>query len=97
MAKLLELDPAALAEAQTAAEWYSERDPRVAVRFAEELESALERVLEAPGRWPEYVHGTRRVLLKKYPFAVVYREEPTRILVVAVAHTRQRPGYWKSR
>jgi plasmid stabilization system protein ParE len=95
--KPVELDPAALAEAETAAEFYAERDPRVAVAFAKDLERALERVIEAPGRWPAYLHGTRRVLLKRYPFQVVYRDEPTRILVVAVAHTRQRPGYWKNR
>jgi plasmid stabilization system protein ParE len=36
-------------------------------------------------------------LLRRYPFSVVYRVESARILIVAVAHGRRRPGHWKSR
>ncbi len=46
----LEFHPEALAEAEAAAARYAERDPRVAVRFAEELEAALGRIVEAPRR-----------------------------------------------
>lgn len=61
------------------------------------LPSALAEAEEAAAwyaeRWPIYLHGTRRVLLVRFPYLVVYREEPARILVVAVAHARRRPGY----
>jgi len=95
--KPLELHPAALAEAEEAAAWYAERDPRVAARFAEELDAALERIAEAPHRWPVYIHGTRRVRLTRFPYLVPYREETSRILVVAVAHAKRKPGYWRKR
>ena len=95
--KLLELLPAALAEAEEAAAWYAERDPRVAARFAEELEAAFDRAGDAPHRWPIYLHGTHRVRLTRFPYLVVYREDATRILVVAVAHEKQKPGYWRKR
>ncbi len=95
--KPLEIQPAALAEAEEAAAWYAERDPRVAARFAVELEAALNRIAEAPHRWPAYFHGTRRVRLTRFPYLVAYREDPTRILVVAIAHAKRRPGYWKKR
>jgi alkanesulfonate monooxygenase SsuD/methylene tetrahydromethanopterin reductase-like flavin-dependent oxidoreductase (luciferase family) len=51
------------AEAEEAAAWYAERDQRVAALFVEALETALHRIVEAPGRWPVYLHGTRRVRL----------------------------------
>ncbi|MGK3982811.1 type II toxin-antitoxin system RelE/ParE family toxin [Sorangium sp. So ce136] len=95
--KLLEFLPAALAEAEEAASWYAERDPRVAARFAEAIEAALNRIADAPDRWPFYRHGTRRVRLTRFPYLVVYREEPTRVLVVAIAHAKRKPGYWKKR
>ena len=95
--KPLEILPAALAEAEEAAAWYAERDPRVAARFAEELEAALNRIAEGPHRWPVYMHGTRRVRLTRFPYLVAYREDPTRILVVAIAHGKRKPGYWKKR
>jgi len=62
-----------------------------------------ERVIELVGATPElgapYVEGEgiRRVLLQRFPFAVVYQVEPELILIVAVAHQRRRPGYWRDR
>jgi hypothetical protein len=35
--------------------------------------------------------------LEEVPFSFVYRVEANRIVIVAVAHGRRRPGYWKSR
>jgi plasmid stabilization system protein ParE len=95
--KPLEIEPAALAEAEEAAAWYAERDPRVAARFAEELDAALNRIADGPHRWPIYLHGTRRVRLTRFPYLIAYRDEPTRILVVAIAHTKRKPGYWRMR
>lgn len=95
--KPLELHPAAVAEGEQATTWYAERDPRVAVQFAEEIEAALGRIAEAPSRWPAYLHGTRRVRLTHFPYLVPYREDRSRILVVAIAHTRRKPGYWRTR
>src|SRR6266478_2872838 len=67
----------------------------------EELSSKLNRAMTlitgALQRWPAAVHGTRRFLLQRFPFSVVYREFPSKIQVVAVAHGHRRPGYWKSR
>ncbi|WP_437716736.1 type II toxin-antitoxin system RelE/ParE family toxin [Sorangium sp. So ce448] len=97
VAKAVELQPAALAEAEEAVVWYAERDSRVAGAFVAELEAALERIAEAPGRWPAHQHGTQRVRLARFPYLVVYRDEPERVLVVAVAHAKRRPGYWRKR
>lgn len=95
--KPLELHPAAAKEAEEAAAWYAESDPRVALRFAEELDAALSRIAEAPHRWPSYIGEARRVRLTRFPFLVAYREEPDRILIVAVAHAKRKPGYWRER
>lgn len=95
--KALELHPLAITEGEEAAAWYAEHDPRVAVRFAEELEAALSRIAEAPHRWPVYLHGTRRVRMTRFPYFIPYREELSRVLVVAIAHTKRRPGYWRKR
>lgn len=95
--KFLELHPSALEESEAAAKWYAERDPRVAARFVADLEANLERILEAPTRWPPYLHGTRRLPLTRFPYVILYRDEPSRVLVIAIAHGRRKPGYWKTR
>jgi plasmid stabilization system protein ParE len=52
--------PAAAAEVEAAVQWYAERSPVAARAFASEVNACVERVGEAPDRWPRYVHGTRR-------------------------------------
>jgi plasmid stabilization system protein ParE len=93
----VEFHPEARAEALESEAWHSERDPSVAVAFAAELERAVEAIAETPLAWPPHRSGTRRRLLRKFPYAVVYRTLTDRVQVVAVAHQRRRPGYWRDR
>ncbi len=95
--KAVEFHEEASLEYAAAFEWYFERSELVASRFAGELNRAIALIAEAPQRWPVGVHGTRRFLLQRFPFAIVYRELPSIIQVLAVAHGHRRPGYWKQR
>jgi len=95
--KGVQFHEAAVEEYQAAFEWYFERSELASSRFAGELNQAITLVSEAPQRWPASIHGTRKFLLRRFPFAVFYRELPTVIQVLAVAHTHRRPGYWKKR
>jgi len=95
-AKQVEFHEEASAEYESAFEWYLERSELVASKFASELNRAIDRIAEAPQRWPRNVHSTRKFLLRRFPYAVVYRELPFVIQVLAVAHGQRRPGYWKN-
>ena len=91
------IHPDAAAEAQAAYRWYRERSTSAADAYLAELDQAVESIVENPELWPQYVHGTRRYLLKRFPFYLVYREFAEKIEIIAVAHGRRKPGYWKSR
>jgi len=91
------LHPAAVEEAVAAARWYRERSPRAAKRFVDELNQVINKILETPQRWPRTTNGTRKLNLPCFPFAVVYWETEDHIRILAVAHGRRRPGYWKNR
>jgi plasmid stabilization system protein ParE len=93
----LGVHPAAIAEGRAAAAWYRDRSESASLGFLAELDRAIERIQEAPERWPKYKHGTRRFLLRRYPFSVVYRVQAEALEVIAIAHGRRRPGYWKDR
>lgn len=67
----LEIHPQAILEAQDAYLWYSERSQSAGGDFMAELDHAIERITEHPGTWPPYLHGTRRYLLRRFPFLVV--------------------------
>ncbi len=97
MARELEYLDAALDEAESAARWDAARSVTAAAGCADELDAAMAAIEESPEAWPTYDHGTRRYLLRWYPFSIVYRVEAARILIVAVMHGHRRPGYWKAR
>ena len=95
--KPVEFHPEAVAEAEAALAWYRERTLRAAEAFVSDLEKAIEAVSEAPHRWPLFDQGCRRYPLLRFPYFLIYREKPRSIEVLAVAHGRRRPGYWRSR
>jgi plasmid stabilization system protein ParE len=63
----------------------------------EELDRAVDMIVESPNRWPKFESGTRRYLMRRFPFMVIYRDKGDVIQVLAVAHARRKPGYWKRR
>jgi plasmid stabilization system protein ParE len=93
----IEFHPEAAQEVEAAVLWYGERSLRAAEAFLKELENALRLISEAPARWPAFEAGTRRLPLRRFPYVVIYREGARALQILAVAHGRRRPGYWKSR
>jgi plasmid stabilization system protein ParE len=93
----VEVHPLAAGEAEAAERWYRERNETAAARFRRELDRAVELIAERPEAAPPYVTNTRRFLLRRFPFFVVYRVYSGHVQVVAVAHARRRPHYWRDR
>jgi plasmid stabilization system protein ParE len=91
---------AARAEAEAAARWYEEREPRLGADLVTEVERAVDEVAESPETWPRCPEDSRarRLVLSRFPFSVIYVVTSERqVVIVAVAHTKRRPGYWSER
>jgi hypothetical protein len=67
---------------------------RAAEVFVQEVDRAVSLIASSPTIWPYFEAGTRRYVLNKFPFSIIYREIPVGIEVVAVAHHKRRPRYW---
>jgi plasmid stabilization system protein ParE len=94
----VEIHPDALDEAEAAVSWYVERSERAPAAFIEEIDNAIQSILSAPKRWPIFESDFRRVPLFRFLYSVVYREKSNDLVqILAVAHGRRRPGYWKAR
>jgi len=93
----VEVHPLAADEAEAAERWYRDRNETAATRFRRELDRAVGLIVERPDAAPPYVGNTRRFLLRRFPFFVVYRVFSQHVQVVAVAHARRRPHYWLQR
>jgi plasmid stabilization system protein ParE len=65
------------------------------VKFLDDVQRVIDAVREHPKLGTPVADGLRRALLRRFPFSLIYSEEPAAVLVVAVAHQRRRPGYWR--
>jgi len=93
----LEFFDDAAAEVEDDRGWYRNRSESAEAGFLRELDHAIQQVTDAPARWPRYLTGTRRYVFPTYPYSLVYFVENDVISVVAVAHEKRRPGYWRKR
>ena len=66
-------------------------------RLFEEVRAAVRTLETYPEMGTPRNHGTRRILLARFPFDLVYIIEAESIVILALAHQRRRPGYWKGR
>jgi toxin ParE1/3/4 len=89
--------PAAREEFLAAAHHYDTAAPGLGHDFIAAVERAVARIAAFPEHGSPHLMGTRRVVLRRFPFSVVYLLEPEAVLVVAVAHHSRRPGYWRDR
>lgn len=97
MGRSIEFHPEARAELVDAASWYAARNHAAAKRFESQIESKLLLVMERPERWPFYEAGTRRILLERFPYSIIFISSDEVIQVIAIMHHKREPGYWLDR
>ena len=90
--------PGARAELREARRHYEEQLAGLGRRFIADVETALDYVAEQPAMFPaiEGAGGARRVLLRRFPYSLVYDVEPEAIIVLACVHHRQHPSVWQA-
>lgn len=91
--------PPAEAELSDAAAFYEGRRQHLGMEFLEAVASALDRIAAMPDTFPIWRAGRsyRQLRLKRFPFVIFFRDLEAEVEVVAVAHSKRRPGYWVSR
>ena len=93
----LVLRPEAEADALEAYRWYNEHLPGLGEQFLAEIDRAIE-TLSANPEAPRKLHREfRRVLARRFPYAVFYAVRGDRIVVFAILHTARDPRLWRKR
>lgn len=90
-------DPDARAEFLAAVEYYEEGQTGLGLRFRRAVEAEVESIGAMPFRFRVLHEPFRRCLIPKFPYAIIFSIEPDFVLVIALAHTKRRPGYWQDR
>ncbi len=95
--RVMSAHPACRAEIADALRWYRDKDARVGRRLHDAIEHAAEMVRAMPHTWPAYLYGTQRFITIGFSYSFVYRVNGSMIEVIALAHAKRKPGYWRDR
>lgn len=88
---------AAQDDIRRAARFYEDRADGLGAEFIAEVEHALDLLTQNPQLGTVLRRGARRLLVRRFPYLVIYREETARVLVLAVGHQRRHPDFWLNR
>lgn len=89
--------PAAEADYRAALAWYGARSARAAAGFEAAVAEGVQRIGADPVLYGLIDDRHRRHPLRRYPYSLIYREEPRSVLVVAAAHSRRSSSFWRGR
>ena len=78
-------------------EWYIEQDPTVVDRFLAELDRVVGEINANPEVGVSSDRSTRSAFLHDFPFRVIFRELPDRVVIISVFHHKRRPSVWQRR
>ena len=84
-------------ELNEAAQYYDREDPGLGTAFLQEVDRCLQSIQAAPEAGAILRGTVRRRLLRRFPYALLYKIKPSGIRIVAVMNLRRRPTYWVGR
>jgi len=84
-------------ELEDAADYYDRESPGLGSAFIDEVGRAYGRIRSTPLAAEEIDPGIRRLVLARFPYNVIYEVDDESALVLAIAHQRKRPYYWRGR
>lgn len=85
-------------EASEATAWYRTRSQDAARDFARAVRAGVQSIRERPAAWARWrASDVRRKILRRFPYSIFYIVENDAVVIVAIAHHKRRPGYWKPR
>ena len=102
MSRNLVVEPEAAEELTSATVWYEESGTGLGAALVAEVDESIERLLYldavgTPVRGVLSHLDVRRVLLPRFPYSVVFIEHADQLHILAFAHHKRRPGYWRGR
>ena len=90
----VKFSPEAELELQEAFDWYELQSTGLGFEFARAVESAVNLISRNPLVYPKIEADFRRILLRKFPFMLVYVELNSTLLVISCFHQMRKPKSW---
>lgn len=97
MTRMVVFHDLAEAELNEAARYYEQEVTGLGKVFIGEVERVVGQIREHPEAAPAIFKAVRRKLLRRFPFSIMYSVTDTTVSILAVAHHKRRPFYWRNR
>lgn len=94
---LIRFHPEAEREFHDAISWYEHQRKGLGAEFFLCIDESIERITSNPLIFPVVYNQIRRIVVRRFPFAVFYEVIEAEIRAVGVFHSRRDPDIWKSR
>jgi plasmid stabilization system protein ParE len=93
----IKFHPDADSEMMAAAIYYESQQEDLGKRFLSIVQNSINHIQINPNIYPVVHIDVRRCLTETFPFSILFRITPEKIIIMAVMHQHQNPGYWKYR
>jgi len=89
--------PYARKEFNEAIEYYNECQQNLGLEFAKEVYNSIQLILSFPSAWSPFSRSTRRCMINRFPYGIIYQQNKDEIHIIAVMQLNKEPTYWHER
>jgi plasmid stabilization system protein ParE len=88
---------AAEAEFKEAIQHYNDQRAGLGFEFSDEVKQAIDRIKNYPHAWTPLSRRTRRCLIHRFAYSIIYEARTDEIIIIAIQHHRRKPNNWRDR
>lgn len=92
----LQFSTVAEREIEEAADYYENKEAGLGLRFLNELSRSLELILQFPGAWSPLSKRSRRCVMRRFPYQIIYSVQQDVVTVVTVVDQHRDPERWQT-
>ncbi len=89
--------PDARKEFSEAIEYYNECQQNLGLEFVKEVYNSIQLILKFPNAWSPFSMSTRRCMINRFPYGLIYQQTEDEIYIIAVMQLNKEPTYWHKR
>lgn len=84
-------------ELNEAADYYESQVKGLGHAFLNDVQLTIDFIQANPDSSPRILKAVRKCVLRRFPYSILYSTKDNEILILAIAHQKRRPYYWRSR
>ena len=84
-------------ELNEAVDYYNACQEGLGLEFAREIYYAIENICKFPSAWTPFSQNTRKCLLRRFPYGVIYQYRNEEAIIIAIMQLNRKPNYWRNR